>query len=85
MSEIKLPTAGRIVHYFPNGQDNELGYGHAEKLAAIVVDGGDMAPCLAVFTKWSGNPVVIKLSVQHKSHVQGFNPIPAYWDWLEIK
>lgn len=88
MSEIKLPTTGRIVNYFPNGQDDGLGYNHSPKMAAIVAAGVDTAPDLSVFTRWDERPVVLKLSVQHKSAVIDFvtgQPVGPYWDWPEIK
>ena len=86
--EVKTPATGRIVNYFPNGKDDELGYNHPVKMAAIVTDGVDTAPDLAVFTRWDERPVVVKLSVQHKSSVLDFEtkqPHSPYWDWPEIK
>lgn len=88
MDGLKIPTTGRIVHYFPNGQDDSLGFSHPKRMAAIVADGVDTAPDLSVLTRWEERPVVVKLSVQHKSAVLDFytkEPVGPYWDWPEIK
>lgn len=85
MSEIKIPATGRIVNYFPLGTESDLG-NHPEKMAAIVADGVDLAPDLAVFTRWEDRPVVTRLSVQHKSFAFGPDGQHSpYWDWPEIK
>ena len=77
MGEVKIPTVGRIVHYFEE---------EGKPQAAIVTDGGDLAPCLNVFTKYGG--VMVKNSVSHKSSLEGVKRedggfIP-YWDWPPI-
>ncbi len=84
---LRMPSTGRIVYYFPNGQDDELGFSHPQKMAAIVVDGVDTAPDLCVFTRWPERPMVTKLSVQHKSAVRNANGnyVGSYWDWREIR
>lgn len=73
---LKAPTCGRIVHYFPNGEDKTI---HVEKCPAIVLCDNDTCPEL--FVMWRGGGSV-RLSIPHKSaKVPGM----AYWDWPEIK
>jgi hypothetical protein len=85
MSEIKIPTAGRIVHYFPNGTDKICENPFAPYVPAIVVESTDLAPSLSVFTLNAEIPVVLRLSVSHKSTVLNHIPMGPYWDWPEIK
>lgn len=75
--DIKIPTLGRTVVYYPNANDPQ------EQYPAVVTDGDDLAPSLCVFHKYNGAEV--KLSVQHKSLVENISPMPAYWDWPEVK
>lgn len=81
MNEVKIPSPGRIVHYFPAPGEDDL-KGGQPFYAAISVDGTDLAPCLCVFNKSEANPVIFRWSVQHKSAAPDGT---AYWEWPEIK
>lgn len=85
MSQIKIPTAGRIVHYFHNGGDPICENPFAPYLPAIVVESTDLAPSLSVMTLKEDAPVVLRLSVSHKSTIEGHVPMGPYWDWPEMK
>jgi hypothetical protein len=87
MSEVKVPTAGRIVHYFHNKCDSQCENSFAAYLPAIVTECTDLAPSLSVMTLREDSPVVLRLSVSHKDTNKDFegNTIGAYWDWPEIK
>jgi len=86
MSEVKLPTVGRQVHYFPNGADAHCTNNGAEVLPATVVQVFGTSINLAVICMNPDGPVVLRYSVAHKStapcyeeKIQG-----RYWDWPEI-
>jgi len=93
MSEIKIPTCGRMVHYFPVLPDvlkaNAPTY--IKMLPAIVIESieNDLAVNMCVFGMGSGiSGAETKWSVQHKSCVakdEDGNPRWSYWDWPEIK
>lgn len=85
MSDIKLPTVGRIVHFFPSKGMKEV--------QQMDLNGADVLPGI-VFQEWGtlrinisvfffGNtPVIVQCSVNHKSEA-GENE--NYWDWPEVK
>lgn len=83
MSEVKLPTVGRQVHFFPNGADEHAAKNNAEVLPAIVVQAFSTKLNLAVTCMNPDGPVVLRYSVSHKSEVSGDGQ--SYWEWPEIK
>ncbi len=89
MSEIKIPSTGRIVHFFPDKSDAHCRANGAEKLPAIVVqDWQALTINLRVFTMNADGPNVLRYSVVHKSLAakdQDGNFAQSYWDWPEIK
>ncbi|CAL1518219.1 hypothetical protein [Chitinophaga sp. MM2321] len=82
MSEVKLPTLGRQVHYFPNDADSHAANNGADVLPATVVQGFSKNLNLAVTCMNPDGPVVLRYSVPHKSEATTDRP---YWDWPEIK
>lgn len=88
MSEVKLPTIGRQVHYFPNGCDEHASKNNAELLPATAVQVFGSSVNLAVTTMNPDGPIVLRYSVQHKNQKgsdENGNIVGAYWDWPEIK
>lgn len=90
MDELKIPTAGRVVHYFPNGADAHTAKNGAELLPATVVQPFGTAINLAVTCMNPDGPVVLRYSVQHKSLIaKNEDDSPkagqSYWDCPEIK
>lgn len=83
MGEIKLPTAGRQVYYYPNGGDKHCANNNAEVLPATVVQTFGLPLNLAVTCMNPDAPVVLRYSVQHKSQIN--HEGQAYWDWPEVK
>lgn len=89
MSDLKIPTVGRIVHYFPNGKDNHCAANGAVKVPAIVVQSwgdGNTRLNLSVFPMNQDSPNVLRYSVNHKSSlslVLNEECTAAYWDWPE--
>jgi hypothetical protein len=90
MEKTAKPTVGRIVHYFPEEQDQEAGQNNAEVCAAIVTQSFDnLTPNLHVMVNGYGDnggaKSVIRFSVPHKND---FVPNPSnsagYWDWPEV-
>jgi len=85
MSEIKIPTPGRMENYFPNQGDETAAKNNAKCLPAIVIQSFDsMLLNLQVFTMNSDAPNVLRFSVHHKSNAPSGNGL-SYWDWPEIK
>lgn len=81
MGELKVPTCGRIVHYFPTAEEAQA-LSLQSVLPAIVIDQYDTYPTLNVQTGNELHPVVVRKTVAHKSSIiEG----QAYWDWPEIK
>jgi hypothetical protein len=85
MSEIKIPTVGRQVYYFPNGNDLHCSRNGAEVLPATVVQVFSTRVNLAVTCMNTDGPVVLRYSVVHKSEIEHLTGINSYWDWPEIK
>jgi hypothetical protein len=95
MSEIKVPTVGRTVHYFPSGIDEVAQANGATVLPAIVIQVFGTRVNLQVLTMNPDAPNVLRYSVAHKSdaardHIRQVvgeeAPIvEAHWDWPEIK
>lgn len=84
MSEIKIPSVGRIVHYFPNQGDEVAAKNNAKFIPAIVVQQfGTKLLNLQVFTMNTDAPTVLRFSVNHKSDAPSGNGL-SYWDWPEI-
>lgn len=76
MSDIKVPTCGRIVHFFPNAEHKP------RVLPAIVITEYDTYPSLHVFTESEDVPSFLLKTVPPAKHKQEGRP---YWDWPEIK
>ncbi|KAA8483735.1 hypothetical protein BDE36_1803 [Arcticibacter tournemirensis] len=88
MDDIKIPSVGRIVHYFPVN-DVTCSANNATVVPAIIVQNwGGLVSNISVFPANPDSTNVFRLSVQHKSQVpkdtEG-NPLGRYWDWPEIK
>ena len=81
--EFQIPTAGRIVHFFPPSIVLIELQG-ALKLPAIVVDAEENGNAiLSVFTPTAHQPVVLQADVPHKSKADVDAGMP-YWDWPEL-
>lgn len=81
MSDVKQPTVGRMVHYFPMNCSPADRNGTI-KLPAMVQN-DDMCPDLHVFQPNDKEPVYFMRSVVHKSAwTEGQR---GYWEWPEIK
>lgn len=90
MSDVKLPTVGRMVHYFPNLADAHCAANGAEVLPATVVQVFGERINLVVTCMNQDAAVVQRYSVQHKSTVPKQDNSEhltevSYWDWPEIK
>lgn len=90
MSEIKTPTVGRMVIYFPNEFDPVVQHNRLTEAPAIVVQSfsDNLMLNLSVHTMNGDAPLVLRYSVPHKSRA-GKNEegqiVQSYWDWPEIK
>jgi len=84
MSDIKIPTVGRQIHYFPCEHDFHCSYNGAEVLPATVVQVFSTRLNLAVTCMNVDGPVVLRFSVPHKSEADA-GGIMSYWDWPEMK
>ena len=90
MSDVKIPTVGRLVHYFPNGGDAHCEKNNAKVLPATVVQAFGTAINLAVTCMNPDGPVVLRCSVAHLSSLDKKLGTDAlvnrpYWDWPEIQ
>lgn len=87
MADVKIPTVGRQVHYFPNGADDHASANGAYVLPATVVQESGLLLNLAVTTMNPDGIVVLRYSIAHKSLQIGEDGDAAgrYWDWPEIK
>jgi hypothetical protein len=86
MSEIKIPTVGRQVHYFPNGFDLHCQKNGAEVLPATVVQVFSKRLNLAITCMNDDGPIVLRYSVPHESEIDPSKGlVGAYWNWPEIK
>lgn len=86
--EVKVPTCGRIVHYFPNKADAHCAANGAVMVPAIVVqDWNNLIVNLSVFPMNPDGTNVLRYSVHHISEApnNGGLPIGAYWAWPEMK
>ncbi|HEY1201693.1 MAG TPA: hypothetical protein VGE79_11955 [Niastella sp.] len=85
MNEVKLPTVGRTVHFYPGAADETCRANGAQCLPAIVVqEWGNTVANLHVFTANHDAPNVIRFSVDHVSkRFEGSQQ--GYWDWPPIK
>jgi hypothetical protein len=82
MSDVKLPTVGRQVHFFPNGADEHCSKNNATVLPATVVQVFGSMLNLAVTCMNPDGPIVLRYSVKHKDTLPESG---AYWDWPDIK
>lgn len=84
---VKIPTCGRMVHYFPFGED---GFNcepvYVKMLPAIVVEASDLAVNMVVFGMNIHPSSQAKFSVMHKSSAfdAAGNQHSAYWDWPRL-
>lgn len=81
---IKLPTIGRMVHFFPYKKLTEGWGGDKKVYPAIIVEAVDNAPAMTVFTDIGPfyYPTVIPKSMAFNT---GGDQVAHYWDWPEIK
>ncbi len=88
MEDVKIPTCGHIVHYFPNDKDVICEHNGARKLPAVVVqDWGSLSVNLQVFTMNPDAPNVLRYSVCHENEAtrdEVGNIVSAYWRWPEV-
>jgi hypothetical protein len=82
MNEIKIPTVGRQVHFFPVAENDSIIRVNGVTLApAIVIQGFDLSVNMQVFTMSGDALNVLRYSVPHKTiALEG----QSYWDWPEI-
>lgn len=80
---MQTPTCGRIVYYFPNGNDEEAGFNGADKIPAIIVQSftEDRVNLYLFPMNPNVNAPTLRWSTPHKSIAQKGSP---YWDWPEI-
>lgn len=82
MTEIKLPTVGRQVHYFPSENDPAARANNAMVLPATAIQIFGTAINIQVLTMNPDAHTLLRYSVAHKSTaLEG----QSYWDWPEIK
>lgn len=84
MSEIKIPTVGRQVYYYPNGGDPHCAANNAEVLPATVIQPFGTRINVVVLCMNGDGLIVSRFSVPHKSEIAA-NVVAPYWDWPEIK
>lgn len=84
MGDIKIPTCGRQVHFFPNNKDAIAAANGAEVLPAFVIQAFSTKLNLQVLTMNPDAKNVLRYSVAHKSELTDTYQ-PAYWDWPEMK
>ena len=89
MSDVQIPTCGRIVHYYPNGGDAHCSANTANVVPAMVVQTFGTAINLSVFPMNTDATNVLRYSVLHKSNLktnEDGTPVSglAYWDWPAI-
>jgi len=89
MEEVKVPTCGRIVHYFPNEADEHCAANGAVMVPAIVVqEWGNKTLNLSVLPMNPDGANVLRYSICHISEAprtESGLPIGRYWQWPEIK
>lgn len=84
MSDVTMPTVGRIVHVFLperklENHTDRVEVNGADFLPAIITQVFGHSKCnMNVFTPDARFPVVPQFSVDHKSEAREGN---AYWDW----
>lgn len=86
--ELKLPTVGRMVQYFPNGKDQHCEYNNATVLPATVVQVFGSRINIAVTCMNPDGIVVTRHSIAHKDTAMkdaDGNIGERYWAWPEIK
>jgi hypothetical protein len=89
VAEVKMPTTGRIVHFFTTDKLIKTPDGAAVQAvndipypAMVMCD--DEYPTLSVFTGNQNQPILIVSTVMHKSKL-GQHDDKQYWDWPVIK
>lgn len=87
MDNIQIPTVGRIVHFFPNGNDAHCAANRAEFVPAMVIQSfaGSATLNLGVFAMNGDGPLVLRYSVVHRSVAESSEGTFAFWDWPEKK
>ncbi len=85
---VKIPSCGRMVHYFPVLPDSikAINPDYCKVFPALVIEASDLAVNMVVFSIGS-TPCESKWGVPHKSLVLNENsePTMSYWDWPQIK
>lgn len=89
MSEVKSPSCGRIVHFFPHKENDKLAsWNGADKIPAIVVQNwGALCSNLSVFPMNPDATNVLRYSVPHLTEVAKSEEglaLTSYWDWPQI-
>lgn len=80
---MQTPTCGRIVHYFPNHNDEEAAFNGADKIPAIIVQAftGERLNLYLFPMNPNLETPPLRWSAPHKSIAQENVP---YWDWPEV-
>ncbi len=78
-----IPTTGRIVHYFHNGQDPLAAANNTDKVPALIIQVFGSKLNLSVFPMNPDARNLLRWSVPHKSELHR-NTNTGYWDWPEI-
>ena len=84
MEDVKIPTVGRWIHFFPgtSSQDALIKNNGLSVAPALVIQPFGTAVNLQIFTMNADAPNVLRFSVAHKSTAgEG----QSYWDWPDIK
>ena len=83
MSEVKIPTCGRAVHYFPMDCLKAENNGKIKLPATVSSDSTDISLDLHVLYPNNFAPVQYFENVPHKSNWKQGQL--GYWDWPEMK
>jgi len=83
MSEVKIPTCGRAVHYFPMDCSPSENNGFVKFPATVSSDSTDIFLDLHVLLPNYNDPVNYVENVPHKSNWKQGQL--GYWDWPEMK
>jgi hypothetical protein len=79
--DLKNPTVGRIVHYFPNGADPAASANGANVVPALVIQSFGANVNLHVFSMNPDSPNVLRYSIPHFSQATDAR---GYWDWPQV-
>lgn len=86
--EIKTPTCGRMVHYYPNNNDTEIHAIGGFVPATILDQINDLTCNMIVLHASDDKPCVMRWSIPHKSLIvpndSKYGLKSSYWDWPKI-